>query len=66
MSHKFEILYHNFTHFDRFEVIFDHFGDQKDRFLGFFKVLELFRECLGIFFGLKRPIFDCIFSPKGS
>ena len=39
-------------------VIFDHFGGQKSRFLDFFKVvLELFRKCLGIVFGLKRPTF---------
>ena len=31
---------------------------QKSRFLDFFKVvLELFRKCLGIVFGLKMPTF---------
>ena len=34
-------------------VIFGHFGGQKSRSLDFFKfVLELFRNCLGIVFGL--------------
>ena len=45
---------------------FDHFGAQKSRFLDFLKVvLEMFRSCLGIIFGLKRPNFRCIFSSKG-
>ena len=47
-------------------VIFGHFGGQKSRFLDFFKVvLELFRKCLGIVFGLKRPTFGGILSSKG-
>ena len=46
-------------------VYFEHFQGQITRFLGFFKVgLELFRSCLGIVFGLKRPTFKCIFSSK--
>ena len=45
---------------------FDHFGGQKNRFLDFLKVvLEMFRSCLGIIFGLKRRTFMCIFSSKG-
>ena len=45
---------------------FDHFQGQKTRFLGFLKVvLEMFRSCLGIIFGLKRLTFKCIFSSKG-
>ena len=45
---------------------FDHFQGQKSRFLGFLKVvLEMFRSCLGIIFGLKRPTFMCLFSSKG-
>ena len=45
---------------------FDHFGAQKSRFLDILKVgLELFRSCLGIIFGLKRPTFRRIFSSKG-
>ena len=43
-----------------------HFGGQKSRFMDFFKVvLELFRKCLGIVFGLKMPTFWSIFSLKG-
>jgi len=45
---------------------FDHFGGRKSRFLDFLKVvLEMFRSCLGIIFGLKRLTFGCIFSSKG-
>ena len=34
--------------------------------MDFFKVvLELFRSCLGIIFGLKSATFRCIFSSKG-
>ena len=45
---------------------FDHFQGQKSRFLGFLKVvLEMFRSCLGIIFGLKMLTFSCIFSSKG-
>ena len=45
---------------------FDHFQGQKSRFLGFLKVvLEMFRSCLGIIFGLKMPTFSYIFSSKG-
>ena len=42
------------------------FQGQKTRFLEFFKVaLDLFRNCLSIVFGFKRPSF-CVFSaPKG-
>ena len=45
---------------------FGHVGGQKSRFLDFLKVvLGMFRSCLGIIFGLKRPTFKCIFSSKG-
>ena len=45
---------------------FDHFWGQKSRFFDFLKgVLELFRSCLGIIFGLKKLIFRCIFTLKG-
>ena len=41
-------------------------GVKKSNFLGLFKVvLELFRSCLGIVFGLKKPTFGCIFGSKG-
>ena len=38
---------------------FDHFGVQKSRFLHFSK---LFRSCLGILLGFKRPTFRGIFN----
>ena len=38
--------------------VFWPFWVQKSRFLDFFKVvLDLFRKCLGIIFGLKGPTF---------
>ena len=47
-------------------VNFGLFWGQKTRFLDFLKVVqELFRSCLGIDIGLKRPTFGCIFSLKG-
>ena len=40
-------------------VIFGHFRGRKSCILDFFKVVwELFRKCLGIVLGLKRPTFD--------
>ena len=45
---------------------FGDFGSTKSRFLDFLKVvLEMFRSCLGVIFGLKMPTFSCIFSSKG-
>ena len=39
-------------------VIFDHFEDQKSRFLDFFKiVLVSFGKCLGFVFPIKMPPF---------
>ena len=47
-------------------VLYGHFGGEKNRFLDFFKViLELFRNCLGTVFGLKRSTLGGIFSSKG-
>ena len=47
-------------------VILGLFWGQKVTFLDFSKVVqELFRKCLGIVFGLKRPTFGCICSSKG-
>ena len=44
---------------------FDHYQGQNTRFLGFLKVvLEMFRGCLGIVFGLKTTTFRCINSSK--
>ena len=63
MTSKIKILGQNLA---LWEGHFDHFGGQKSRFLDFLKVvLELFRSCLGIIFGLKRSTFRCIFSLKG-
>ena len=61
----------NPCHFDfqklaLWEGHFDHFGVQKSRFLDFLiVVLEMFRRCLGIVFGLKRLSVRRIFSSKG-
>ena len=42
---------------------FGYFARQKSHFLAFFKgILELFGKCLGIFFGLKRLAFGCIWA----
>ena len=38
---------------------------QISRFLDFLKVLDLFRKCLGIIFGLQRLTFGNIFRSKG-
>ena len=63
MTSKIKILCQNLA---LWEGHFDHFQGQKSRFLGFLKVvLEMFRSCLGIIFGLKMPTFSCIFSSKG-
>ena len=63
MTSKIEILGQNLA---LLEGHFDHFGDQKSRFLDILKVgLELLRSCLGINFGLKRPTFMHIFSSQG-
>ena len=60
MTYKIKILGQNLA---LCEGHFDHFGVKKSRFLDFLKVgLELFRSCLGIVFGLKRPTFRFIFS----
>ena len=48
------------------EWFFGQFWGEKGGFLNFLKiVLELLRECYGIVFWLKVPIFWCIFSLKG-
>ena len=45
---------------------FDDFLDQKSRYLDFLIFgLEFFRRCLGIVFGLKRPLFASIFGSIG-
>ena len=63
MTSKIKILRQNLA---LWEGNFDHFQGQKTRFLDFLKVvLEMFRSCLGIIFGLKRLTFGCIFSSKG-
>ena len=42
------------------------FWVSKKSFSGLFQsFLELFRNCLGIVLGLRRPTFGCIFSSKG-
>ena len=41
------------------------FQGQKIRFFDFLKIfLKLFRSCLGIICGLRRPAFECIYSSK--
>ena len=46
-------------------VILGHYG-VRNIYFHFFKVaLELFRKCLGIVFGLKRPTFGRLVSAKG-
>ena len=58
MTSKIKILGQNLA---LWEGHFDHFQGQKSRFLGFLKVvLEMFRSCLGIIFGLKMLTFSCI------
>ena len=66
MTPKIENVGLNFAHFDRFErLFFAHFGGRKSHILDFSKVvLDLFRKCLGIVFGIKRTTFDCIFNTK--
>ena len=56
---KIQILGQKFT---LCEGHFDNFQGQKTRFLVLLKVvLEIFRSCLSIIFGLKRPVCGCIF-----
>ena len=63
MTSKIKILCQNVA---LWEANFDHFGGQKSRFLDFLKVvLEMFRSCLDIIFGLKSLTFKCIISSKG-
>ena len=50
--------------FGYIDTVFWPFWGEKSRILDFSKVvLELFRKCLGIVIGLKRPTFELIFSP---
>ena len=46
-------------------VILTILGAKKVVFWTLEVVLEMFRSCLGIIFGLKRLTFECIFSSKG-
>ena len=60
MTTKIEIFWWNFGNFCLNSYPwFDNFCGQKSRFLDFFKVvLKMFRKCLGIIFGFRRPIFS--------
>ena len=63
MTSKIKIVGQNLA---LWEGHFDHFGGQKSRFFDFLTVvLEMFRSCSAIIFGLKSPTFKCIFSSKG-
>ena len=53
------------TTFCKVDTRFLTFWGQKSRFLDFLKViLDLLRNCLGIVFGLKRPILSCRIDPN--
>ena len=66
MTPKNEILGQKYAHFDPFEGSFLTILGSKKWISRLIKVvLALFRKCLGIVFGLKRPTFGCILSFKG-
>ena len=67
MTPKIEIFGQNLLILEVLMGYFHNFWGQEIRFLEILKVvLQLFKNCKGIIFDLKRPTsFLCIFSSKG-